>query len=124
MVLRVGTDLVQVARVEHLIAAVGEPFLARAWTPAEREASRGRPESLAARWAAKEAAIKTLGVGVDAVPMTDIEVGPGPSLQLHGAAAQLATQLGLAEWAVSLSHDGGFALAFVVATGPGPRDLG
>lgn len=119
MELRVGTDLVQVARVEHLIGAVGEAFLARTWTPAERTASQGRAESLAARWAAKEATMKALGVGVGSVAMTEIEVGQGPSLQLHGRAAELAADQGLTDWAVSLSHDGGFALAFVVAVGDG-----
>lgn len=65
--------------------------------------------------------MKALGVGIDAVAMTEIEVGPGPSLHLHGRAAQLAAELGAVEWAVSLSHDGGFALAFVVAAGLGPQ---
>ena len=119
MMLRVGTDLTVVARIEHLIAAVGEPFLARGWTAGERAACAGRAESLAARWAAKEATLKALGVGIDAVPMTDIEVrdtADGPQLALTGAAAARAAGLGLTEWAVSLAHDGGMALAFVVAT--------
>lgn len=116
--LRVGTDLVEVARLERLLGAVGEPLLTRVWTPVERADSRGRAESLAARWAAKEAALKALGVGVDAFPMTDIEIAAGPSLVLRGRALQAAQELGLDQWAVSLSHDGGYALAFVVATGP------
>ena len=115
MALRVGTDLTVVARVEHLIATVGESFLARTWTAAEREACAGRAESLAARWAAKESTLKALGVGVDAIRMTDIEVVEGPALVLHGAAADRAEQLGLTQWALSMSHDGGLALAFVVA---------
>ena len=117
MTLRVGTDLTVVARVERLIDTVGEAFLARTWTPAERSDCAGRAESLAARWAAKEAALKALGAGVDEVPMTDVEVVAGPALVLHGVARQRAEALGLREWAVSLSHDGGLALAVVVATG-------
>jgi holo-[acyl-carrier protein] synthase len=50
--------------------------------------------------------------------MTDIEVVAGPELRLHGATAERAAELGLTQWAVSLSHDGGLALAVVVATGP------
>ena len=117
MTLRVGTDLTVVARVERLIDTVGEAFLARTWTAGERADSAGRAESLAARWAAKEAALKALGAGVDEVPMTDIEVVAGPALVLHGVASQRAEALGLREWVVSLSHDGGLALAVVVATG-------
>jgi holo-[acyl-carrier protein] synthase len=115
--LRVGTDIVEVARVARMVDAVGQPFLDTAWTAAEQAACAGRTESLAARWAAKEAALKALAVGVDAVPLTDVEVVPGPELLLHGAAAARASALGLTTWAVSLSHDGGLALAFVAATG-------
>ncbi len=120
MTLRAGTDLTVVARVARLIDTVGEPFLARTWTPAERAACGDRAESLAARWAAKEAALKALGAGVDEVAMTDIVVldtDRGPTLHLSGAAAERAAELGLTQWAVSLSHDGGLALAFVVAMG-------
>jgi len=115
MNLRVGTDLVEVGRLARLIETVGEPFSARTWTPAEQAACAGRAESLAARWAAKEAVLKALGIGVDAVAMTDIEVVDGRTVRLRGAAAERAAEQGLTEWAVSLSHDGGFALAFVVA---------
>jgi holo-[acyl-carrier protein] synthase len=120
MTLRVGTDLTVVSRVERLIATVGEPFLARTWTSAERAACADRAESLAARWAAKEATLKALGAGVDEIAMTDVAVGEspaGPVLELSGAAADRAAELGLTQWALSLSHDGGLALAVVVATG-------
>ncbi len=120
MIVRAGTDLAAVSRVEDLVAAVGEPFLARTWTAAERAACGGRAESLAVRWAAKESVLKALGVGVDAIRMTDIEVVDGldgPAVRLHGEAASRAARLGLTDWAVSLSHDGGMALAFVVALG-------
>lgn len=118
MTLRVGTDITVVARIERLLQTVGEPFAARTWTPGERADSQGRAESLAGRWAAKEAALKALGAGVGVFPMTDIEVVKGPELRLRGAAAERAGELGLTQWAVSISHDGGLALAVVVATGP------
>jgi holo-[acyl-carrier protein] synthase len=115
--LRVGTDIVEVARVARLVEVVGQPFLDSAWTSAEQAACAGRAESLAARWAAKEAALKALGAGIDEVPLPERAVGAGPELVLHGTAAERAAAIGLTRWAVSLSHDGGLALAFVVAVG-------
>jgi holo-[acyl-carrier protein] synthase len=90
-----------------------------------------RFQSLAARWAAKEAVAKALGVGLSGIAagtspkgrpgMTDIEVVRAadgrPSLRLHGPAAAAATALGIAQMALSLSHSGGSAVASVVALG-------
>ncbi len=124
--LSVGTDLVEVARVARVIARHGARFLRRVFTPAELAAcgvdepgAALRVESLAARWAAKEAAAKALGTGIGHVTWLEIEVlqnGDGcPSLRLHGRAGALAAEKGLTRWALSLAHDGGLALAFVVA---------
>jgi holo-[acyl-carrier protein] synthase len=126
--LSVGTDLVEVARVVRVIDRHGARFLQRVFTPAELAAcGAGKPgavlrvESLAARWAAKEAAAKALGTGIGHVAWQEIEVlqddAGCPSLRLHGRAAALAAERGLARWALSLAHDGGLALAFVVAAG-------
>ncbi len=97
----------------------GERFVTRIFTPDELAACEGRPDSLATRWAAKEAVAKALGTGIGQVSWQEIEVVLDdcrcPSLRLHGAAAELANARGLTEWAISLAHDGGFALAFVVA---------
>lgn len=114
-----GTDIVAVARLRHAVETVGEGFLARVFTPAELAACAGDSERLAARWAAKEAALKALGAGVDAVPLLDVEVVPQPSgapdLRLTGTAAAAAEQAGWSTWSVSLSHDGGIGTAVVVA---------
>ena len=59
-----GIDLIEIARIERAIERWGDRFLRRVFTPAEIEAYRGRAPSLAARWAAKEAAAKLLGVGL------------------------------------------------------------
>jgi holo-[acyl-carrier protein] synthase len=119
--LRVGVDLVEVERIAELVAGYGERFRCRVFTGAELEACGNRPERLAARYAAKEAVSKALGTGIGRVRWRDIEVlnGPAgqPELVLSGAAAELAAELGLRLWAVSLSHAGGQAIAFVVATG-------
>jgi holo-[acyl-carrier protein] synthase len=119
-VLRVGADLLPCDRVARARERWGERFLARVLTPREIEDCRGRTESFAVRIAAKEAASKALGVGLmTRVGWRDIEVQRGPqgepSLLLYGEAARLAEALGLNEWALSLSHAGGQALAVVVA---------
>ena len=120
-ILRTGVDLVSVARLQHLLAVVGEPFSRKTWTAQEITDSAGRDESLAARWAAKEATLKALRVGVDEIPMTDIEIclqeSGAPELALSGLAAAAGRDAKLNSWSVSLSHDSGFAIAFVIGLG-------
>ena len=115
-----GIDAIEPARVAALIARWGERFLGRVFTPAERAACRGRPTSLAARFAAKEAVSKALGTGVGAVAWREIEILANPRgrpvLVLHGAAAARAETLGLRHWSVSLTHLADLALALVVAS--------
>jgi holo-[acyl-carrier protein] synthase len=81
---------------------------------------RDNISSLAARFAAKEAVSKALGTGIGRVSWRDIEILRGPERQpllvLSGEAHQLASQLGLRQWSISLSHTQGHAIAFVVAT--------
>jgi holo-[acyl-carrier protein] synthase len=126
-----GIDLIEIARIESAIARWGERFLRHVYTPAELAAYRGRPPSLAARWAAKEATAKLLGAGlrglgggeraVEALAWTEIEVlgdtHGRPRLVLHGRAAARAGALGIAELSVSLSHTREHAIACVVAIG-------
>jgi holo-[acyl-carrier protein] synthase len=118
--LAVGADLVEIRRIAALVERHGERFTGRVYTPGELADCDGRAESLAARWAAKEAVAKALGTGIGAVAWREIEVVRGdsgcPAVKLHGRAATLAAQHGLRRWALSLAHDGGLALAFVVAT--------
>jgi holo-[acyl-carrier protein] synthase len=113
--LRVGIDLVRVSRVEESIDAFGERFLARVFTAGELAYARAHPERLAARFAAKEAARKALGL--DGVAWRDVEVTRRPNgaceLVLHGAAR---AQAGAAELALSLSHEGDYATAVVIAS--------
>lgn len=77
--------------------------------------------SLAARFAAKEAVAKALGTGIGPVSWREIEIRRGsarqPVLLLHGAAAQLAAELGLTEWSISLSHSQETAVAVAIAAG-------
>ncbi|MEO6206130.1 MAG: holo-ACP synthase [Mycobacteriales bacterium] len=113
MIVGVGIDVVDVSRLDRALTRT--PSLAhRLFTDGERD----RPvASLAARFAAKEAAVKALGGG--AGRWRDAEVvtaqDGSPSLVLHGAMAQRAQARGVAGWHVSLSHDAGIATAVVVA---------
>jgi holo-[acyl-carrier protein] synthase len=92
--------------------------LQRVYTEREIERYAKRTNSLAARWAAKEAVAKALGCGIGEIGWTDIEIldeDGAPLVQLHGNAALLAAKLGLSGWSVSLSHTTDLAIAFVVA---------
>ncbi len=117
--LRSGVDIIEIDRLKQSLARRGERFLQRVYTPAEIERYRDRPQSLAARWAAKEAVAKALGTGIGEVGWKEIEVleddRRAPRLLLSGNAAALARALGLSEWAISLSHTNDLAIAFVVA---------
>jgi holo-[acyl-carrier protein] synthase len=117
--LAVGVDLVEIRRIAGLAERYGMRFTGRVFTSAEQMECGGRTESLAARWAAKEVA-KALGTGFGPVSYREIELlreGAGqPELRLNGKARALAEARGLSSWAVSVSHDGGYAIAFVVAT--------
>jgi len=124
--LTTGVDIVEISRIARVMAQFGERFLERVYTPAEVRLAAGRPAELAARFAAKEAVAKALGVGMKMLSATgigwrDVEVLSRPSgqptLTLRGQAKTLAEEQGWTEWAISLSHDGGIAIAFVVALG-------
>jgi holo-[acyl-carrier protein] synthase len=128
--IRVGVDLAAVAAVTDSLARFGTRYTNHLFTTGEMADCQGtapaRARGLAARFAAKEAVLKALRVGDTVPPWTDIEVirAPGgwPELQLHGVAAQLAAQQGLATWAVSLTHETDVAAAVVVASGPSALD--
>ena len=119
MPLSSGVDLIEIERVQEAILRHGDRFLTRIFTAAELRDCGGRAESLAARYAAKEAAAKALGQGIGKIAWKEIEVvgdeQRAPRLKLHGEAARLAEEKGLTAWTVSLSHSRQHALAFVVA---------
>jgi len=124
--LRVGIDLVAADAVAAALEAHhGERYLKRVYTDAEiddcRTAAGVDPERLAARFAAKEATLKVLPADDGGVSLRTIEVRREESgrvhLQLSGRAAQLAAEAGLEEFALSLTHESGFAAAVVVADG-------
>ena len=118
-VLSVGVDIIELARLAAVLERHGSRFLERVYTERELAYCRGRVAELAARFAAKEAASKALGTGMRGIRWRDMEVLPDargkPILYLHGAALARARELGLREFAVSLSHSRDFAVAVVAA---------
>jgi holo-[acyl-carrier protein] synthase len=120
-VVALGMDLVHIARIEESLRDFGERFEDRMFAPAEAAYARSVPaqraERLAARFAAKEAAIKALSLSEAGVDWRDIEVvrhGDGHcTLALHGKAAQALARMGAQRAVVCLSHDGEYAAAVV-----------
>lgn len=120
--LHVGIDLIEVERIQAIIARYGDRFLRRVFTETELAYCRGQFHQLAARFAAKEAVSKTLGVGIqhrEGVGWREIQVIADergkPSVQLSGRAAQRAAEIGVSQFAISLSHTREHAIAMVVA---------
>ncbi len=114
----VGIDLVHIPRLAAMLASAGaQAFLDEGWRASEQADCGGRASALAATWAAKEATMKVLGVGMTEVALTDIEVvresGRPPRLRLHGSAAARAAQLGNPALALSMSHEADTAVATV-----------
>lgn len=125
MILGLGLDLVEVARLARILAgppARAERFVARVFTTGERAYCDGmadRPTRYAARFAAKEAALKALGVPAG-LRFHELEVVRGegaPRLSLSGRAAEAARRLGVERLHLTITHDGGVAAAVVVAEG-------
>lgn len=123
MATRVGIDLVSVDAVAESIRTHADRYLARIFTARElddcRTSSGVDPQRLAARFAAKEATLKVLRPDAEGIPWRSIGVRRHPSgwvdLELSGAAAALAADAGVTDMAVSLTHEGPYASAVVVA---------
>lgn len=118
--MRCGIDMIENQRVAASLARFNDRFLRRFFTAGEQTDCGNQPHRLAARIAAKEAVAKALGTGIGAVKWVEIEIRINnehrrPTLHLHGAAARLASELGLKEWDVSLTHTQTYAAAMVVA---------
>jgi holo-[acyl-carrier protein] synthase len=117
----IGIDVVEVDRIASAVERLGEPFLAKLFTPDERgycEAQKNSSLHYAARFAAKEAAQKAIGTAagtrwVDYVVLQDAD--GKPHLELRGTAAARAAAVGAVRLHVSMSHDAGIATATVIA---------
>lgn len=119
--LRIGVDLIEIARIEQGVARHGQRFYERFFTHQEQAQCEGRTASLAGRFAVKEAVAKALGTGIGDMRWLDIEIicdeRGQPRLFLHNQAQQLADQLGLTEWAISISHTDSHAVGMATAIG-------
>jgi holo-[acyl-carrier protein] synthase len=122
MIVGTGIDMAEVPRIEASLRRFGERFLRRVFTEDERrycDSKANRVERYAARFAAKEAAMKAIGTGWNhGVAFRDIEVcrlpGGRPTIAFHGKAAEFAAKLGTARISLSLSHTEDYAIAQVI----------
>jgi holo-[acyl-carrier protein] synthase len=122
MIVGTGIDIAEVPRIEASIARFGNRFLHRIFTEAEIrycESKANRVERYAARFAAKEAAMKAIGTGWNhGVTWRDVEIcrqpGRRPTIAFHGKAAKFAAKLGAVHIALSLSHTREYAIAQVI----------
>lgn len=125
----IGIDIVHVQRIRESMQSFGDRFTQRMFTPAEAayagSAPHAQAERLAARFAAKEAAIKALSLSEAGVDWRDIEVVRADdghcTLALHGRALEAANALGISRALVCLSHDGDYAAAVVAALSDNDR---
>jgi holo-[acyl-carrier protein] synthase len=124
MVLGLGTDLIEIARIKETIERHGDRFLHKVFTEGEIAYCLSKKissaESFAARFAAKEAGAKALGTGISrGVSWKELEVrrepGERPTLHLSGRAAERAAQMGVRILSLSLTHSRDVAMAVVVA---------
>lgn len=123
MVLGLGTDLIEISRVQQSLDRFGERFLQKVFTDIEVEYCQRKKhaaESFASRFAAKEAGAKALGTGISrGISWKEIEVrrepGERPTLHLSGRAAERALSMGVRNIQLSLTHSRDVAMAVVVA---------
>src|SRR5438477_12992603 len=122
MIVGSGIDLVEIDRIQHSVDRYGARFLNKVYTTAEQTyclRKRNSAESLAARFAAKEAGAKALGTGMSrGVTWLEIEVvrepGGRPALRFHGRAAEIASHLGVTHTALSITHTATLSMANVM----------
>jgi holo-[acyl-carrier protein] synthase len=111
----IGIDVCDINRIVATLDRHGDRFRRRVLTDAEDRYCGPKVQRVAGRWAAKEAVSKVLGLGVRGVGWRDIEIARlptgQPSVRLHGRAKARAEQLGMSRIAVSISHEGDYAVA-------------
>ena len=119
----VGIDIIEINRIREAISRWGEHFLRRVYSDSELELYRSKAESLAARFAAKEAAIKALSAPGITISWQEIEIlsdtDGKPVVNLYGQAKEQARKLGLYGLEISLSHSRENAIALVIGTREG-----
>ncbi len=115
---QIGIDIIEIRRIGEAISRWGPKFLQRIYSAAELELCQGKVESLAARFAGKEAAIKALDMPGTVIGWREIEIlsetSGKPVIHLYGQAQKQARKLGLQGLAISLSHSREYAVAMVI----------
>lgn len=124
MIKGLGLDLVRIDRIEEMAARWGEKFLRRIFTPAEIaycQKKASTPQHLAARFAAKEAALKMLGTGLKGLNWLEIEIKNNqdgmPRIFLNGKAHNLAQKKGITALHLTITHEEEYAVAQVIGEG-------
>ncbi len=126
MILGLGTDMAEIARVAKVYKRTGQDFVDRILTESEQQKIPTNPDLipayLAKRFAVKEAAAKALGTGIaDGVSFHDFktlhDAAGAPSLEVSGRAKEIAEQKKIRRWHISLSDEKAYALATVIAEG-------
>lgn len=120
MKVKCGIDLVKICRLDEVNPRIRKRFIERVYTQRELAISH-ESDYLAGLFAAKEAISKALGTGIGKVHWQDIEICHSrygePKVKLHRFAKTVAKRKGLRHWVVSITHEGGFAVANAVAVG-------
>jgi len=122
MIVGTGVDIAEVPRIQASIERFGDRFLHRIFTDAEIkycDSKVNKAERYAARFAAKEAALKAIGTGLrHGISWREVEVtrmpGGRPTVTFHGVAAQFAAKAGMKRAHLSLSHTKEHAIAYVI----------
>ncbi len=126
MIVGLGVDVMEVARIQQVLERHGQNFLDHVFTPSEQacapESIAGAAAYYAGRWSAKEAVSKALATGIGRECLwTDIEIlrekCGRPTISLKGAGLASARRLGVTRWILSISHERNLACASVVAEG-------
>ena len=122
-VIGIGTDIVEILRIQGMIEKHGELFVQRVYTDHEIaycSTKKMAPQHYAGRWAAKEAVLKAMGTGwIRGISWRDVEVhnhpGGKPSIRLAGGAREVCEKMGIGEIMISISHCRSHATAYAIA---------
>ena len=121
MIKGVGVDIVEIDRIKKVMDARGDKLLERLFTQRELEVMSRKYETVAGRFAAKEAIVKSLGVGIGIISWKDIEIIKDklgkPKVYLTGAASRRRKTMGIIKMHISISHSKSQAVAYAVAEG-------
>ena len=123
-ILGIGTEITECLRIARMIERHGEQFIDRVYTAAEVRYCQARPQStqhFAARWAAKQAILKALGIASARAARSEIEIrrapSGGPTVAVRGAIKDLIEERGVSEVLVTFSHCRMHATAYAIALG-------